>query len=472
MPRRRYDSASVLVTSCAKAGRIVAKLKHYRIILLTNPPRPQYTASHLVKDGLCLEPVNIRSSRRSRFRRKPNLRSLLGALMLLALAVVTPAFAADLATALAALERSDYRTAVAQLDELSGQGDPRATTKLATLYQEGRGVPRDATRAAMLYEQAAARGDADAQYNLGNMYLLGEGVPQDDDWAFTYYREAAKQGHAMAQKNVAEFYRAAGLAPPPEEVNSKPREVVSPPPRVASETPPPPVAASADPVYAVGSAPAEYSQDELNAMQLARKHGIRIADAGSLPPPPRGTAGTVSPPPGRPDAAPSPSGGLDTAKELLAAGKLSDARTLLEAEANEGNAEAQYLLAQLLVTLSNGAADNASALAWLQRAAAGGYADAQYLLGVRYERGEGVLPDDAEAVTWYRAAARQGHPEAAARLRAIYRDAGVPLPEDAAPPRERQGAASPASRHRLRAQRTLHDSASRCTLHACSQQVG
>ncbi len=454
-------------------GRIVAKWKHYRIILLTNPPRPQYTASHLVEGGLSPEPVNIRSSRRSRFRRQPVLRSLLGALTLLALAAVAPAFAAELAAALAALERGDYGTAVAQLDELSAQGDSSATTKLATLYQEGRGVPRDATRAAMLYEQAAARGDADAQYNLGNMYLLGEGVPQDDDWAFTYYREAAKQGHAMAQKNVAEFYRAAGLAPPPEEVNAKPRQAPAPiAAPAAPDMPSPPSPASTDPAYAVGSTPAEYSQDELNAMQLARKHGIRIADAGSLPPP-RSAGETVSPPRGKSDAAPPPGGGLDTAKELLAAGKLSEARSLLEAEANGGSAEAQYLLAQLLMTMSNGAEDNAGALAWLQRAASGGYADAQYLLGVRYERGEGVLPDDAEAVTWYRAAARQGHPEAAARLRAIYRDAGMPLPEDAAPPRERQGAASPASHQQhLRAQRALNDSASRCTQHACSQQVG
>ncbi len=412
-------------------------------------------------------------------------RPLLGALSLFALLEASPLFAADLAGALAALERGDYAAAVPQLDELAGRGDAVAITKLATLYQEGRGVPRDATRAAMLYEQAAARGNADAQYNLGNMYLLGEGVPQDDDWAFTYYREAAKQGHAMAQKNVAEFYRAAGLVPPPEEVNAKPR--ATPAPAAAGGEAPPPVAAPAipappsaqstgtDSVYEVGTPPAEYSQDELNAMQLARRHGIRIADAGSLPPAPpplhlpRGGTAPTPPPSG---AAPVSGHGLATAKELLAAGKPAEARPVLEAEANGGNAEAQYLLAQLLMTMSNGAEDNASALAWLQRAASGGYAEAQYLLGARYERGEGVLPDEAEAVTWYRAAARQGHPQAAERLRAIYRDAGLPMPEDAAPAREPQGATSPAAHRALHASLSFDDGSFSCIRHACSRQVG
>lgn len=426
-----------------------------------------------------------RSSRR-RLRRRARVRPLLGAFVLFACTNVGPLYAADLAGALAALERGDYAGAVPQLDELSGRGDAEAITKLAALYQEGRGVPRDAARAAMLYEQAAALGNADAQYNLGNMYLLGEGVPQDDDWAFTYYREAAKQGHAMAQRNVAEFYRAAGLVPPPEEVQAKPK-VASPTalPGVSARTPPAPPAVSprtpsrdADPGYAVGAVPPEYSPDELDAMQLARKHGIRIAEGGSLPPTPpplhvpRGGSAPIPPAPDGADVAPVSGAGLATAKELLAAGKPAEARPVLEAEANGGNAEAQYLLAQLLVTLSSGADDNTSALAWLQRAASGGYADAQYRLGARYERGEGVLPDEAEAVTWYRAAARQGHSEAAERLRAIYREAGVPMPDNVAPTREPHGAASPSPRHSLHASNSSDAGTHSCIRHACSLQVG
>jgi len=400
------------------------------------------------------------------------------------LAACHGAAAADLASALARLERGDYPAAIAELDELTAQGDPVAATRLAALYQEGLGVPKDATRAAMLYEQAAARGNADAQYNLGNMYLLGEGVPQDDDWAFTYYREAAKQGHAMAQKNVAEFYRAAGLTPPPEEVTAKP-EPAAPPPTV-TEQPASPIDDESDRqaaamVAATNAAaaapPAEYSHDELNAIQLARKHGIRIADSGSLPtaPPPvrvpRGGTAPI-PPTSEGDAPLASTATLPAAKALLADGKPAEARPLLEEAAHEGSAEAQYLLAQLLVTLSSGAQDNATALGWLQRAAAGGYADAQYLLGARYERGEGVLPDEAEAVTWYRAAARQGHPDAAERLRAIYREAGLPLPEELPPAGKRQGAVAPARHVPADEYACTNDGTPECIQHACSLQAG
>lgn len=400
------------------------------------------------------------------------------------LAACHGAAAADLASALARLERGDYPAAIAELDELTSQGDPVAATRLAALYQEGLGVPKDATRAAMLYEQAAARGNADAQYNLGNMYLLGEGVPQDDDWAFTYYREAAKQGHAMAQKNVAEFYRAAGLTPPPEEVTATPAPA-APAPAVAAQPASPideesdrqAAAMAAATSAAAAAPPAEYSHDELNAMQLARKHGIRIADSGSLPtaPPPvrvpRGGTAPI-PPVSDGDAPQASNAALPAAKALLADGKPAEARPLLEDAAHEGSAEAQYLLAQLLVTLSSGAQDNATALGWLQRAAAGGYADAQYLLGARYERGEGVLPDEAEAVTWYRAAARQGHPDAAERLRAIYREAGLPLPEELPPAGKRQGAVAPARRAPADAYACTNDGTPGCIQHACSLQAG
>ena len=280
----------------------------------------------------------------SRLRRRPYGRPtgaapLWRTLVMVGLCQIAGAYAAEFSSALAALERGDYVSAVSQLDELSAQGDPLATTKLASLYQEGRGVPKDATRAAMLYEQAASRGDAEAQYNLGNMYLLGEGVPQDDDWAFTYYREAAKQGHAMAQKNVAEFYRAAGLTPPPEEVNAQPPAVIA---RTAKSNarplpsaPAPPVGGTVPSPAAVSAAPADYSQDELNAMQMARTHGIRIAEAGSLPPQPpplivpRGSLIPTPPPAGEPAGMAAPSGDISTAKALLAAGKPADARPML-----------------------------------------------------------------------------------------------------------------------------------------------
>lgn len=366
-------------------------------------------------------------------RRLPAPRRLWPALLgLFALQGLPTAFAGELEDAIAAVERGDYPQAIPVLDALAAAGDPVAATRLAALYQRGRGVAKDPVRAAQLYEQAAQRGNADAQFNLGNMYLLGEGVPQDDDWAFTYYRAAARQGHHMAQKNVREFYRAAGLTPPEDEVPTQ----EAPPLPVA---PPQPVSADAAPNVVpaaqpgVAQPPANYTADELKAMQIAREHGIRIEQAdvppGAAAPADSAAAGVpVEPVPAAADR------DLAEARALLASGAPANALPMLESQASAGHAEAQYLLAELLTTLNRQPADASDALRWLRRAAAGGHPDAQYALALRYERGEGVAVDDAEAVTWFRAAARQGHAGARERLRAIYREAGLPLPVDVETP--------------------------------------
>ncbi len=457
--------------------------------------RQKPTRTHHLDDENTTTPIYWGQDRRTTNRHvnrpysRPPRRAaqLLPALCLcLGLLHVPPSEAAELEGALAAVERGDYASAIPRLDALAAAGDPVALTQLAALYQAGKGVGKDPARAASLYEQAAQRGNADAQFNLGNMYLLGEGVAQDDDWAFTYYRAAARQGHVLAQKNVREFYRAAGLTPPPDEVappaaEVKPATAAAPENDASAPAPEPAAVASTPPSASPAGPPAAYSADELKAMQIARQHGIRIEQA---PLPPAEGAALAPDGPARewqaPSAAGEPAAGatrapedadLAQARSLLASGKSADARRLLEAQAMAGNAEAQFLLSQLLVTLKRGPEDQADALCWLQRSAAGGRADAQFALAARYERGDGVAVDDAEAVTWYRAAARQGHEQARERLRAIYREAGIPLPAEVAPPSaDPDGAALPIGRTDVS---LLDDSLNQrlCIQHAYSLQV-
>ena len=45
---------------------------------------------------------------------------------------------------------------------------------------------------------------------------------------------------------------------------------------------------------------------------------------------------------------------------------------------------------------------------WWRKAAEQGFANAQYILGLTYAEGQGVPQDYAVAVTWYRKAAEQG----------------------------------------------------------------
>ena len=74
--------------------------------------------------------------------------------------------------------------------------------------------------------------------------------------------------------------------------------------------------------------------------------------------------------------------------------------------------------------------DLAGGLTQYRRLAEQGLAEAQFILGFMYTKGEGVPEDDAEAVRWYRLAAEQGHTRAQLYLGAMYAS-GEGVPEDA-----------------------------------------
>ena len=94
--------------------------------------------------------------------------------------------------------------------------------------------------------------------------------------------------------------------------------------------------------------------------------------------------------------------------------------------AEQGFANAQYLLGVCYTKGEGVTQDYAEAVRWYRKAAEQGVADAQYLLGVCYANGEGVTRDYAEAARWYRKAAEQGVVEAQYSLGCCYlREEGV-----------------------------------------------
>ena len=350
------------------------------------------------------------------------LAGILGAWCLNARAVTT-------ADAEAALARGDYASAVPIYESLVTAGETDAMVALARLYQTGTGVQKNLPRAVELFTTAAKRDNSEAEFSLGNLYLMGEGVPQDDDWAFTYYRKAAEHGHPLAQKNVTEFYRAAGIAPAPVAVNP-PRDDSnsSSPPAV-----PPPTDASAPAV------PTALSVDEEQAIEAARARGFvvdldpNIAPANSASEPSPVTDPALETSAAAPAIEPA-AASLAEIRELLAVGKTAQAQVKLEPLANHNNAEAQFLLSQVLETAALDATSADQALEWLKLAAAAGFAEAEFKLAERYLSGRGLVPDEAEAITWYRSAARHGHAGAKQKLEAFYRDAGIPIDGGATPP--------------------------------------
>jgi len=95
-------------------------------------------------------------------RATARVRSLLAAgAALAALAAAAPA-RADFYEGMVAYEALDYATALAELEPLARQGDPRAQRLTGFLYRDGQGVRQDYVRAHMWLNLAAAAGQPDA----------------------------------------------------------------------------------------------------------------------------------------------------------------------------------------------------------------------------------------------------------------------------------------------------------------------
>lgn len=92
--------------------------------------------------------------------------------------------------------------AAAAYQRLSGQGNVRARTRLAWLYEAGRGVLRDLARAADLFTSAAELGDAEAQFALSVMLQAGVGRARDEEAGRKWLEKAAEAGYPEAVASV------------------------------------------------------------------------------------------------------------------------------------------------------------------------------------------------------------------------------------------------------------------------------
>jgi TPR repeat protein len=105
----------------------------------------------------------------------------------------------------------------------------------------------------------------------------------------------------------------------------------------------------------------------------------------------------------------------------------------LQSQAEQGDAVAQYNLAQSYLRKNPTNEEYQSALKWLRASTAQGNEDAEFLLGYLYEHGQGVPRDYAKAAENYRAAALQGHSTAENNLASLYQHGqGVPKSMDKA----------------------------------------
>jgi TPR repeat protein len=140
------------------------------------------------------------------------------------------------------------------------------------------------------------------------------------------------------------------------------------------------------------------------------------------------------------------------AMQLAQQNRYAEALPLLQQLAEQGNAPAQFHLAQLyrdgqgvarnndqaliwyrkaaeqgqvkaqnyLGWFYSAAQDYSPAVAWYRKAAEQGYAEAQYNLGWLYAKGRGVVQDNKQAVDWFSKAAQQGYADAQFNLGWMY----------------------------------------------------
>ena len=105
-----------------------------------------------------------------------------------------------------------HTEAAALYTQLAAAGDARAQTRLAWMFEAGRGVPRSLPEAAWRFELAARAGEPEAQYALAVMHRTGQGRERDLAQSLTWLRLAAAQAYPAAVAALASTEEAQGQA--------------------------------------------------------------------------------------------------------------------------------------------------------------------------------------------------------------------------------------------------------------------
>ncbi len=93
----------------------------------------------------------------------------------------------------------DDKAALQYWEQSAEKGCALATYKIAVCHLNGLcGLEKDPSKGAVLLDKAAQLGDADAMFRLALLYENGVGVPKDSGKADEYVRSAAKQDHPIA----------------------------------------------------------------------------------------------------------------------------------------------------------------------------------------------------------------------------------------------------------------------------------
>jgi TPR repeat protein len=129
-----------------------------------------------------------------------------GMLLLLRAPPVVAGSPAPTDAAVRAIQKGDFKSALAELNPLAAKGDANAQFMLGMMYDAGRGVRQDQAIAAAWYRKAADRGHLPSQLYLGILYSTGEGVKQDYKEAARWFKAPADSGNDQAQFYLGSLY--------------------------------------------------------------------------------------------------------------------------------------------------------------------------------------------------------------------------------------------------------------------------
>jgi TPR repeat protein len=288
----------------------------------------------------------------------------------------------------------DKAEAVRWFRKAAEQGDVYAQSNLGYCYYKGEGVAKDSVEAVRWLRLAAAKGEAKAQRHLGFILEAGDGVPKDCPEAAKWFFNLALQRETVERYFPREECPArAGFSP-------------------SNQAPP---ASSWLKAAEGGDAHAQYE------LGWCHENG-----EGAASDPDEAIRWYRR----------SAQGGYAPAQFLLGyfyewrshdiAYDHDEVVKWYGKAADQGFAKAQYNLGcyyrrgktemhriisdQLVVSSMIGVPKNlVEAVKWFRKAAENGHAQAQYVLGKSYHAGEGVPEDQVEAFKWWRKAAEQGH---------------------------------------------------------------
>lgn len=96
-----------------------------------------------------------------------------------------------------------HTEAAALYKHAADAGNLVAQTRLAWMYEAGRGVDRNLDEAARLFMRSAEAGDAEAQYAIAVMYRTGKGQPQNREQSVAWLKRSAAQNYPAARAALA-----------------------------------------------------------------------------------------------------------------------------------------------------------------------------------------------------------------------------------------------------------------------------